>query len=80
MHLGQHHVGLGLGEEAAALDGRQLRRIAQHQHGLLEGQEIAAEFLVHHRAFVDDDQVRLGGRSLRFSTKDGVSVSASRVR
>jgi hypothetical protein len=31
VHLGQHGVRLGVGEEAAALDRRQLRRIAQHQ-------------------------------------------------
>ena len=53
---GQHHVGLGLGEEAAALDRRQLRGIAEHQHRLAEREQVAAEFLVDHRAFVDDDQ------------------------
>ena len=56
MDLRQHRVGLGLGEEAAALDRGQLRRIAEHQDRLAEGHEIAAEFGVDHRAFVDHDQ------------------------
>ena len=64
VHLGQHHVRLGLGEEAAALDRRQLRRIAQHQHRHAERQEVAAELGVDHRAFVDDDQLGLGRRRL----------------
>ena len=59
MHLREHHVGLAFGEEAAALHRRQLGRIAEHQHRLAEGQEIAPELLVHHRAFVDDDEVGL---------------------
>ena len=61
MDLGQHDVGLGLGEEAAALDRRKLGGIAEHQHLLAEGQEVAAEFLVDHRALVDDDQAGGGG-------------------
>ena len=64
VHFGQHHVGLGLGEKAAALDRRQLRRIAEHQQRHAERQQIAAEFGVDHRAFVDDDQLGLGGRRL----------------
>ena len=31
VHFGQHRVGLAIGEEAAALDRRQLRGIAEHQ-------------------------------------------------
>ena len=61
MHLFQHHVGLGVGEEAAALHRRQLRRIAEHQHLLAEGEKIAAEFLVDHRAFIDHDEFRTRG-------------------
>ena len=64
VHLGEHHVGLGLGEKAAALDRRQLRRIAQHQQRHAERQQVAAELGVDHRAFVDDDQLGLGGRRL----------------
>ena len=56
MHFGQHDVGLLLGEIAAALDRRQLRGVAEHQHFIAEGQKIAAVFLVDHRTFVDDDQ------------------------
>ena len=64
MHLGQHHVGLGLGEEAAALDRRQLRRIAEHQQRHAERHQVAAELGIDHRAFVDDDQLGLGGGRL----------------
>src|SRR5215208_1744468 len=35
--LGQHDVRLGVGEEAAALHRRQLRRVAEHEHRLAEG-------------------------------------------
>ena len=48
--------GSALGEEAAALDRRQLRRIAEHQQRHAERHQVAAEFGVDHRAFVDDDQ------------------------
>ena len=61
MDLGQHHVGLGPGEEAAAGDRRKLRRVAEDEDGLAEGEEVAADLLVDHRAFVDDDHRRLGG-------------------
>ena len=57
MHLGEHDVRLCLGEIAATLDRRQLRRIAEHQHLLAEGEQVAAEFLVDHGTFVDDDQL-----------------------
>ncbi len=56
VHLGQHRVGLGFGEEAAALDRRQLRRIAEHQERHAERHQVAAELGVDHRAFVDDDE------------------------
>ena len=63
MHLGQHRVGLAIGEEAAALDRRQLRGVAEHQQRTFERHQVAAEFGVHHRAFVDHDQFGLrGGR------------------
>ncbi len=55
----EHHVGLGLGEIAAALHGRQLRRIAEHENRPAEREKIAAQLLVHHRAFVDDDELRV---------------------
>ena len=64
VHLGQHRVRLGLGEEAAALDRRQLRRIAQHQERHAERQQVAAQLGIDHRAFVDDDQLGLGGGRL----------------
>ncbi len=64
MDLGQHDIRLRLGEEPAALHRRQLGGIAEHQDGLAERQQIAAEFLVHHRALVDDDQVGLCGGAL----------------
>ena len=64
VHLGEHHVGLGLGEEAAALDRRQLRRVAEHQHRHAERHQVAAELGVDHRALVDDDELGLGGRRL----------------
>ena len=62
MHFGQHHVGLGLGEEAAALDRRQLRGIAEHQQRAIERHQVAAEIGIDHGAFVDHDQLGLGGR------------------
>ena len=64
MHLGQHRVRLGLGEKAAALDRRQLRRVAQHQERHAERQQVAAQFGIDHRAFVDDDQLGLGSGRL----------------
>ena len=45
---------------AAALDRWQLGRIAQHQNRRAEGEQVLAEFLVDHGAFVDHDQA--GGR------------------
>jgi hypothetical protein len=64
VHFREHHVGLAFREESAALHRRQLRRIAEHENRLPEGQEIAPQLLVHHGAFVDDDEVGLGGRTL----------------
>jgi len=64
VHFGQHHVGGRVGEIAAALDRRKLRRIAQHQERHRERLEIAPELVVDHRAFVDHDQLRFGGRRL----------------
>ncbi len=48
------------GEEAGALHRRQLERIAQHQHLGAEAEEVAAERFVHHRDFVDDDEIGRG--------------------
>ena len=62
MHLGQHRVGLAVGEEAAALDRRQLRGIAEHQQRTVERHQVAAEFGIDHRTFVDHDQFCLRGR------------------
>ena len=62
--LRQHDVGFGFGEETASLHRRQLSRIAEHQDRLTERQKVPAQFLIHHRTFVDDDQVGLGGRAL----------------
>ncbi len=61
VNLGQHGVGLRLGEEAAALDRRKLRRVAQDQQRHAEGEQVAAEFGIDHRTFVDHDQPGLGG-------------------
>ena len=59
VHFGQHGVGGSFGEEAAAGDRRQLRRVAQHQERHAERFQIAPEFFIDHRAFVDDNQFRL---------------------
>ena len=64
VHLGEHRVRLGLGEETAALDRRQLRGVTEHQHRHAEGEQVAAELGVDHRALVDDDQLGLRGRRL----------------
>jgi hypothetical protein len=61
VHFGQHGVGFGLCEVAAALDRRELRRIAQHQHRHAEGHQVAPEFGVHHGTFVDDDELGFRG-------------------
>ena len=62
VHLGQHRVRLDVGEEAAALHRRQLRRIAEHQHRHAERHQVAPQLGIDHRAFVDHDQLRLRGR------------------
>ena len=64
VHFGEHRVGLGLGEEAATLDRWQLRGVTKHQHRHAEGEQVAAELGVDHRALVDDDQLCLRGRRL----------------
>ena len=53
--------GSAFGEEAAALDRRQLRGIAEHQQRHAERHQVAPELGIDHRAFVDDDQLGLGG-------------------
>ena len=82
MDLRQHDVGLGLGEEAAAalpaFHRRQLAGIAQNQHRRAEGEEVAAELLVDHGAFVDDDELAPSATGLaRFSEKAGCSSPVS---
>ncbi len=62
--LGQQVVRLLIGEVAAARNRRQLAGIAEHQDRRAEAHQVLAERLVHHRAFVDDDQRRLGDRAL----------------
>ena len=60
----QHHVGRRFGEVAAALDRGQLERVAKHQDRLAEGEEVARQLRVDHRAFVDDDEPHAGGRAI----------------
>ena len=57
MNFLKQEIRLVLGEEAAAGDRWQLAGIAQHQNRCAEGQQVAAERLVNHRTFVDDDQL-----------------------
>ncbi len=64
MHLREHGVGLGVGEKAATLDRRQLRRVAEHQQRHAERHQVARELGIDHRAFVDDDEPRLGSGRL----------------
>ncbi|MGY3470159.1 hypothetical protein ACVW0I_007030 [Bradyrhizobium sp. LM6.11] len=64
VHLGQHRVGFAIGEEAGALDRRQLRGITQHQQRAVERHQVAAQFGIDHRAFVDHDQLGLRGRGV----------------
>ena len=50
--------------------------IAEHQHRAVEGQQVAAELLVDHRAFVDDDQLRLATPARRRTARSSaVSVA-----
>ena len=67
--FGQQEVGLVLGEEAAARDRRQLRGIAEHQDRRAERLQVAAELLVDHRAFVDDDELGARHRALAVERK-----------
>jgi hypothetical protein len=55
--FGEQDVGFVLGEEAAARNRRQLTRIAKHQDRRAEAHQVAAERLVDHRTFVDDDEL-----------------------
>jgi hypothetical protein len=64
MHLREHGVGLGVGEKAATLDRRQLRGVAEHQQRHAERHQIARKLGINHRAFVDDDEPRLGSGRL----------------
>ena len=66
--FGEHDVGLMRGEETGALHRRQLEGIADDKHLGAEAQEIAAEGFVHHRDFVDDDEV--GGGRFAFGIED----------
>jgi hypothetical protein len=62
MDFGQHDIGLVGGEKPCALHRRQLERIAQHQHLDPEREQIPAQLLVHHRDFIDDDEIGIGRR------------------
>ena len=46
--VGQHHVGLSLGEEAAAANGRQLGGVAENQDRPVEGEQVVAEIRIDH--------------------------------
>jgi len=64
MHLCQHNIGFGLGEKAATAHGGQLCGVAQHQHRLAKGEEVAAKVGIDHRTFVNDDKIGFGGGGL----------------
>ena len=55
--LGQHHVGCIAGEGTFALDRWQLTRIAQHQDGLAEGEQITRHLIPHHGHFVENEEL-----------------------
>ena len=80
MHLGQHGVGLGVGEEAAALNGRQLRRIAEHQHRHAKRHQVAASSAstIEHSSITMSLAFEAGASS--HSSKLGVSSPLSRAR
>jgi hypothetical protein len=59
MYLGQHHVRLAFGEEAAAGDRRQLGGIAENEDRRPEGKKVATDLGIDHRALVDDDETGL---------------------
>src|SRR5262249_17986464 len=64
MHLGEHGIGLGVGEKAAALDRWQLRGVAEHQQRYAERHQVARELGIGLGAFVEYDEPRLGGGRL----------------
>ena len=57
MHLGQHDIGLNIGEGARSLDRWQLTGIAQHENGLTEGEQIRCHLLTDHGHLVQDDEI-----------------------
>ncbi|MCY1302953.1 hypothetical protein D9M70_526390 [compost metagenome] len=69
MDVRQQIIRLLVGEVAATGDRRQLAGIAEHQDRRAEAHQVLAERLVHHRAFVDDDQRGLGDRALAVDRK-----------
>ena len=72
--------GSAFGEEAAAGNRRKLGGIAQHQNRRAEGEQIAADLLVDHGAFVDDDERRLAGGAVVVEHEGGaVLVLAARA-
>ena len=80
MHLGQHDVGLAFREEAGTCDRRKLGGVAQNQNRGVEGEKVAADLLVDHGAFVDDDERRLGGLTVVVEDEGGaVLVLAART-
>ncbi len=80
VHLRQHDVRLGLGEEATALSRRKLGGITQNQHRHAEAHQVVAEFLIHHRAFVDETRLAFFTSDERLMTKVGSSAFVSRAR
>ena len=79
--LRQHRVRRVLGEVAGALHGRELGRVAEDEDRRAEAEEVAAEILVDHRAFVDHDQLRLGGGALAVDdeARPGLALPARAV-
>ena len=70
--LGQHHVGLRLGERALALDRRQLTGIAQHQDRLAEGEQVARHVVADHGDLVEHDQRRVADDRLLVEHEAGL--------
>ena len=55
--LRQHHVGHRIGEKALLADRWQLPRIAQHEDGRAEGQQVLGHLSAHHRHLVEHEKV-----------------------
>jgi hypothetical protein len=80
MHLGEHRVRLGFREEAAALDRRQLRGVAEHQHGTpneSRSRPSSASTIEHSSMMISS---AFDGRRLIPKSKLGISSPLSRAR